>query len=322
MTPDSAETEPTTYSITLPDTDFDDPAHASAKAELRSLAEQFKSFSEELSPLTAIPKTVEEFEEILIEWLLYIEAFSEKNLEFNAKVEKSDSGTMQQVVEVPRTTKLKSEEKFLCARFVEEAIRTQPETGERLARIASIGLLTEVVQDFVKPTTPVETSNLVVYLDAPVAMELLGVSGKASKENTLPVVNELQRIGANVRVFGQSIEEIRRSLHAVLNNPRPTGPTAQALARGEVLKDYVAQIQADPESFLNEFNISVTHRTLDQTPSEHQYFPDEYWQEIYGSLVFQQNMTAREHDSDVVTLVMRQRRGTLIVISFVLASCW
>lgn len=309
LTADDPNTEPTTYHITLPDAEKLEPNESSANQELRLLAEEFKEFSEQLSPLTAIPREVEEFEEILIEWLLYVEAFSEKNIEFSTRIEKSRSGTMSQVVDVPRTTELTSEERFLCARFVAEAIRSRPETGEQLARIASIGLLTEVVQDFVKPTAPVEASNLVVYLDAPVAMEYLGVSGKAARENTVPVVDELKRIGVQVRLFGQSIEEIKRNLGAVLKNPRPTGPTAQALARNEVMREFVVQVNADPEAILSSMGIAVTHRTLDQTPSEHQYFQQSHWSEIYGALIFQQSIDAREHDADVTTLVMRQRHG-------------
>ena len=178
-----------------------------------------------------------------------------------------------------------------------------------LARIASIGLLTEVVQDFVKPNTPVENSNLTVYLDAPVAMEFLGVSGKASRENTEPVIVELQRIGASVRIFGQSVDEIRHNLKAMLENPRPTGPTAQALARGEVLPEYVAQVCANPGRFLEDGGIRVAHRTLDQYPAEHAYFTGEQRNEIHGALTFQQNPYARDHDADVTTFIMRQRRG-------------
>lgn len=309
LTADDSNIEPTTYHITMPETEQVGASESTANDELRSLAEEFKTFSEELSPLTTIPRDVEKFEDILIEWLLYVEAFSEKNIEFSTRVQKAESGTLSQVVDVPRTTNLSSEERFLCARFVSEAIHSKPEIGERLARIASIGLLTEVVQDFVKPTTPVEASNLVVYLDAPVAMEYLGVSGKAARENTVPVVDELKRIGIQVRVFGQSIEEIKRNLGAVLENPRPTGPTAQALARNEVMRDFVVQVNADPEAVLSSMGVAVTHRTLKQTPSEHQYFQQEHWTEIYGALIFQKSMDARKHDADVTTLVMRQRHG-------------
>jgi len=309
LMPIEPSVEQSNYTVNLPGQILNLETEATASAQLRQIAEKFQIFARELSPLTTIPRDVEEFEDILIEWLLYVEAYSEKNLDFTTRTIKEPSGTLMQVVDVPKSTNLKDEERFLCARFVEHSIRTDPEASETLARIASIGLLTEVIQDFVKPETPVESSSLVVYLDAPVAMELLGVSGKAARENTQPVIDELRRIGASVRIFGQSINEIRHSLQAVLQNSRPTGPTAQALARGDVLREYVTQIAANPERFLEEAEISVTVRTLEQTPSEHSFFTQDQRTEIYGALSFQKNHYAREHDADVTTLIIRQRQG-------------
>ncbi len=301
--------EQTGYSITLPNQILNIDIEATAERQLRDIAEKFQAFVRELSPLIEIPHDVEGLEEILIEWLLYAEAFSENNLNFTKKTVKDPSGTLRQVVEIPQTTTLTDKESFLCARFVAHAIESDPEASETLARIASIGLLTEVVQDFVKPSTPVETSNLAVFLDAPVAMELLGVSGKAAKENTEPVIAELHRIGASIRIFSQSIEEIRQSLKAVLENPRPTGPTAQALARNEVLREYVTHVATNPEAILKDAGIHVVYRKLEQFPSEHAYFTEEHRDEIYGALTFQENPNARAHDADVTTLIMRQRRG-------------
>ena len=154
-----------------------------------------------------------------------------------------------------------------------------------------------------------ESSNLAVYLDAPVAMELLGVSGKAARENTEPVIAELHRIGASVRIFGQSVHEIGHNLKAMLANPRPTGPTAQALARGEVLQEYVTQVAANPEPFLEATGIRVARRTIEQFPTEHVYFTEEHRDEIYSALTFQHSPNARNHDADVTTLTMRLRRG-------------
>lgn len=299
----------TTYTINMVDNGPPSASDLGVEAELSRIAVQFKKFSEELSPLTAIPRDVEEFEDILVEWLLYVEAFSDKSIEFKTGYKPDPAGTLRPFVEVPKTTSLRDEEKFLCARFVKHAIEQDGGTAEVLARIAAIGLLTEVVQDFVKPVTSVDRSDLIVYLDAPVAMELLGVSGKAARENTSPVVEELLRIGASVRVFGQSLEEIKNSLQAVLRNPRPTGPTAQALARGEVVKQYVTEASLDPGSLLERLGVKATYRTLDLTPSEHQYFTAANRQDLYGRLRYSENPTAREHDTDITTFVVRQRRG-------------
>ena len=306
---DIATTKDTTYTIRMTDDSASDASTQTVEAELRRIATQFKEFSEVLSPLTAIPREVEEFEDILVEWLLYVEAFSEKSIEFKAGFKPDESGKLRQFVEIPRTTSLRDEEAFLCARFVKHAIEKDTANSEVLARIAAIGLLTEVVQDFVKPVSAVDKTDLIVYLDAPVAMELLGVSGKSARENTAPVVAELIRIGASVRIFGQSLDEIKNSLQAVLRNARPTGPTAQAMLRREVLREYVVQVSRDPAPLLEALGVRVAYRTREQTPSEHQYFTKENWQELCGRLRYAENPVARDHDTDITAFVVRQRRG-------------
>ena len=207
LTRTSNSTEAASFIVSLPSNILDADVENTAAQELRSQAEAFKAFAEELSPLTAIPLSVDEFEEILIEWLLYVEAYNENVTDFKLTYRQDDSGTLRQEVEIPRASPLSDEQIFLCARYVDDAIKNDSAAGDILARIASIGLLTEVVQDFVRPTAPIETTNLVVYLDSPVALELLGVSGNAARANIKPVIDELKRIGASVRIFGQSVEE-------------------------------------------------------------------------------------------------------------------
>lgn len=309
LAPDVPDSENSTHTINLSDQSKDSESEASAVESLRKIAKEFQEFSEALSPLTAIPRTVEEFEDILIEWLLYVEAFSEKNIDINISVRKDDTGTIRNIIEVPRTTSLRDEERFLCARFVESSIKNNPGTANELAKIASIGLLTEVIQDFVKPQGITDNSNLVVYLDAPVALELLGASGSAAQANTTPVIKELARIGARINIFEQSVDELKQSLSAVLKNPRPTGPTAQALARGEVLKEFISELAVRPEPVLERMGVTPVQRTIEQYPNEHPFFPKEYRDEIFNALKFQQNLPAREHDTDITTLVMRQRKG-------------
>ena len=280
-----------------------------AVEELAQLGIEFKEFSEKLSPLTALPLSKEVFEDILIEWLLYVEAFSEHSIDFRIKTVTTPGETLSQEYILPKTTKLTDDQIFLCARFVQHAIKTNPDLEAKLTKLASIGLLTEVVQDFVKPTMNIQRTNLVVYLDAPAAMELLGLSGHDSKANIQLVVNELQRVGSEVRIYSKSIEEIQRVLQATLQSDNPSGPTVEAIRNREVYRDFVIKVARDPEYFLGKLFVQTTHRTLDQEPSSHRYFTEEHNTELYGALPFIKRKEAREHDTTITTLLMRQRRG-------------
>lgn len=299
----------TTYTVINNDDDDERIDQNPVAAELKNIAQEFKEFAESLSPLTAIPRDVEEFEDILVEWLLYVEAFSEKSIEFTVGYRPDNDGKLVRKLDIPRTTSLRDDEQFLCARFVQHMLNQDQGGAETLAKIASIGLITEVVQDFISPSTSVDRTNLVVYVDAPVAMELIGVSGAAAQDNIEPIIRELIRMGASVRIFGQSIEELKQNLCAVLRNPRPTGPTAQAMLRREVLKEYVVSASQNPEEILKKFGVQPTYRTLEQTPSEHRFFTIENRTDLYGRLSYAENVHARDHDTEITTLTVRQRTG-------------
>lgn len=299
----------TTYTIKVGDEAVSDDSIKTIESELREIAKQFQGFARSLSPLTSIPYEIEEYENILIEYLLYIEAYSEYSVDFKTKYRPNELGKISHTIEIPNITSLRDDEKFLCARFVKYSIQEGTKNAEILSKIASIGLLTEVVQDFVRPTTAIESTDLVIYLDAPVAMELLNVSGKIAFECTEPVICELIRIGAKIRIFEQSIDEMKNSLEAVLNSDRPNGPTAEALVKKEVLREYVVGVSRNPAHFLEKYGISVVYRNLEQFPNEHQYFSKEDCDSLYSALAYSENPTARGHDADITTLVSRQRHG-------------
>ena len=159
----------------------------------------------------------------------------------------------------------------------------------------------------------IQNTDLVVYLDAPAAMELLGLSGLDAKANIELVVNELIRVGSTIRIYSKSIEEIQRVLQATLNSHDPSGPTIEAINRQEVYREFVEQVANDPEYFLGKFNVQTTYRTLDQTPSSHRYFTDEHNTELYGALPFIKRPEAREHDATVTTLLRDRGKGEQVV---------
>ena len=308
LIPNKPDLQMTRYTVVCPDQNQDIEIETSAQNELNAIAESFKLFAKDLKPLNSsinFLNDVEYFEEILIEWLLYVEAFSQNNIEFSESSNLNNSGNMN-ANNFPKATKLNEEEIFICARFVEHSIKNDPLVSEKLARIAAIGLLTEVIQDFVKPVTPVEKSDLTIFLDAPVAMEFLGVSGKAAKANTTPIIKELKRIGVSVSIFKQSIDEIMQNLKGVLRSAQPTGPTSQALFRREVLREYLNEVANNPGDILEERGIQVAPGAL----KDNVYFTDEQKDEIFSALTFHyDNYDARCHDADITTLIMRRRKG-------------
>jgi hypothetical protein len=278
---------------------------------LITLAEEFANFIDVISPLTKFAVETNSLADMLVEWLISIDAYTEDVLRQKALQTTHVEGQIGLVVVVNDSSTLSSEEKYLCARFVKSLFeKTSPFIAD-LCKLASIGLLTEVVQDFHKPTTQVKATNLVVYLDAPVAMDLLGVSGKEAAANILLIIQKLQEIGGTVRIFRASVDELQGALDAVLrrNAPDRTGATAGALRRNEVMEAFVRQVAQDPATFLANFQVGIIERKLDQFPNDHEYFTREKYELFFSKLTWHIEVPRREHDATIVAHVMRMRRG-------------
>lgn len=283
------------------------------EARLHAVAVDFSKFVADISPLTAFDRSYEEFADILVEWLVSIDAYSEDVLRYSVHTgAQNDKGKLGIFVNIPDTSTLTDEERFLAARFVKKLFDEGSEKAIDLCKLASVGLLTEVVQDFQKPLSSVKKTDLCIYLDAPVAMDLLGVSGKAAKENIAPILNEFNKIGGSIRICRTSLDEIKGALFAVLNREivERTGPTADALRRGEVLEAYVRQAAANPHALLEElFGVQVDERTLEDYPAQHQYFTEENNEAVIAGMGFHVDLHRKERDAHVITAVMRRRQG-------------
>lgn len=210
----SSTDEAATYRVT-----YDEPADSEDTNSIKLLsyvATQFRDFVTRLSPLTTFDKSEEELTDILVEWLISIDAYTEDVLLHHVTKKDPTEGILGLNIELEDSSTLENEEKYLCARFVKHMFDNNSPFIPALCKIASIGLLTEVVQDFQKPITSVSRTNIVIFLDAPVALDLLGVSGNAAAENIRPIINKLQEIGATVRIFRVSVDELSHALEAVL----------------------------------------------------------------------------------------------------------
>ena len=278
---------------------------------LTTIAQEFFEFIQSVSPLTAFTRTPTDLAEIIVEWLVSIDAYTEDVLRQKALQTTYIEGRIGLAVTVYDSSNLSSEERYLCARFVKHLFDQKSDHIAELCRLASVGLLTEVVQDFHKPTTQIKKTQLSVYLDAPVAMDLLGVSGKEAAENIRPIIKTLQEVGATVRIFRVSIDELQGALDAILRRspPERTGPTADAIRKNQVLEAYVRQVARDPETALSEHNIAVINRSLDQFPNEHQHFTKDNYQDFFTSLNWHYEIRRREHDATIITQIMRMRAG-------------
>lgn len=298
---------------------YDDPKGLKAasipndvESLLPKIVREFRSLISKLSPLFEVSKTDDELSNILVEWLVSIDAYSEDIL--HSKVMKTNTigSTIGLSIDLEEGDCLASEDKYLCARFIKVLFQKKSPLLKDLCRIASIGLLTEVIQDFQKPVSRVNKTSVNVYLDGPIALDLLGTSGREAAASIRPLVERLRAIGASVRIFRVSVEEMTNALEAVLKRPITdrTGPTADALRRNEAIEPYVRAVAAGPAEFLTKYGVSIVDRALDQYPGEHEHFSKDQYNELLGRMNWHIEFWPREHDSYLITQIMRMRRST------------
>ena len=208
-------------------------------------------------------------------------------------------------------TPLNHDDRYMCARFVKYLSTESPEYIPHLARLASIGLLTEVVEDFARPITTERKVDLTIAVDAPLALDFLGCSGTALKDDVRRVFDALKSIGCRFVVFPITCDEVQRNLKSMLSN-RPAeryGYTHGALLRREVMPEYVQAVAKDPEGALEKAGIQVKPLTLSQYPNSHKSFSAEYYEDFFSSIFWVADVAPREHDATCVALLMRLREG-------------
>lgn len=284
-----------------------DVAHGDVFAEIKN---QFSKFV-----ITYFPErreTPDELVDLLIEWLVSVDGFSVDRLTKHiTAIRKDESGKFITEVEPPPgSNSLTQEQIYICARFARHLFDKNDPLKETLCKFAQVGLLTEVVHDFASPSTKVENVSLVVYLDSPLALDALGMSGDAAKQSVSIVLDGLRQIGVTACVLRHSISELQASLKGVLGREIKdrTGATADAMKRGEITARQVAAVQAGTENFLAKINISVDERTLSSYPSSHKHFSHEIYTELLSTYKgWQDNELACEHDATLVAVVMRRR---------------
>lgn len=289
--------------VSVPEGELKGGANGYAQ-ELSEIVQAFNAFSRGLSDLLHYDRTDAEALDLLVRFLV--------TLDMSADSQTAGTNMPELLKDLKaEETRLHADERYICARFVDHISKTDEEMFGKLVKLASVGMLTEVVHDFVEPSGQ-EHSNLTLVLDAPVALAVLGVSGKRAQRDAELTTEASRKIGCSVVVFEESCNEMARILHILLQTPKPNrfGPTHDAMVRGEVREEYVLAVQRDPEKALKDLGITVRHMSLASHPALHTYFPDELFDAFHAAINWKQNSPpAMRHDAIAMTLTCRLRAG-------------
>jgi hypothetical protein len=279
---------------------------------LAEIIDEFEMFSPRVTDLLNYNRSRDELTDILVRFLVSLDAYNPssfkdemKRLQLGNEAE-SALGTLEE-----GGRPLDSDDKYMTARFVQHMCATRPDAVEKLTRLASIGLLTEVVEDFMKPVEPAARVNLTVVVDAPLALDYLGCSGVSRKNDVRGIFDALRGIGCSFVVFPVTCSEMQRNLRSMLSNQEVSrhGYTHDAIVKREVLEDYVQAVANDPEAALEHAGIRVKPLDLKQMPNLFKFFPGTWYDDFFSSILWVKDVAPREHDATCLALTVRLREG-------------
>lgn len=276
----------------------------------QQIAEEYREFIRTLSPLSQVDRTDAELIDSLVDWLMLLDRSGENAIQ-NATTHYKIGKKLVLSVADAQEGGAPSEDTFLAARYVEHLFSTNSSHVPFLIELSEVGLVTEVVRDFQRPSSHIEKTNLAIYLDAPVAMDYLGLSGKPQQESVALMLDGLKQAGGSLRIFRESVTELQTSLHALLarSSPERTGPTADALRRREVFEPFVREVGAHPDKYLAAQGVGVIDETLEMYPNQHKFFTRDAYEHLYSQIGWVKEDAARHHDALIATLAFRKRTG-------------
>lgn len=206
---------------------------------------------------------------------------------------------------------------YQVGRFVRNVEAIGGAMSADFERIAAVGLLAELAQDFAKPTTRVEKSKVAVYLDSPIAHDLLGISGMQTAEQTRSVITRLKDMGASISIFDQSIKEMKVSLWTILNKDPVDryGAIQDAFLSGELSEAYVHSVVADPVRALRDLGVQVKNIAFQNALKPDHFFSNEQFHRFCSQLVAAHPFSDHRaeirsrHDANATAYIMRLRKG-------------
>jgi hypothetical protein len=284
------------------------------ESDIETLAAKFRAFAEPLLAAHGIALSSDELSRILREQLI--------DLDFIAILIKPEAREAQeQSRSVLRLKKSESEDEsretverearqdVLCAAFILDVYRNEPDVYSLLVRIASGALLAEVVLEFQEPKFTGRLDTLTIFLDAPFVMSLLDLSSEESHTFATAICEELVTQGVTLATFRHCIDELNDNLKAVKSafaSGHAWGATGRRLSN-PVFSAMCNAVIGNPEGRLKALKVKVVEG--ENLGSRFQYFTEQDETSLYAALGVYRNEVARQRDAASVAAVMRYRRG-------------
>jgi len=269
--------------------------------KLDAVIAEFSNFVGQLDAIVVTNYSTSELEEMIYDFLL-----SRDELLISAQ--SALAGASHSA-----TKKFESEKEYVSARFLQYLADGRPDLFTFVSDIANAVLISEVIIDLGMEKPANIKTTLDVYVDAPLMMDLLDLSGPERKSYAEQVVKGLKSVGAHLFIFDHSVDEIRDNLHGMFakQSQQRHGPTAEAIRRRVVDESYARYVMQNAEHAVETTGIPIfknPESTL--TVSQRAFFNDDDRMALLHLLISHyQYDKARERDMRSLEIVIAKRKG-------------
>ena len=226
---------------------------------LDDLLTRFNLYVSRLSSISKLNFTPEEIENILLDTVV------------------NDQSNVGETAEEGSTTIDSSSMAYIAGRFILDLEKQNPELVDDLAQIRAAAMVSEVVLSLRQPPDRNRKyPNLHLFVDGPIVMGLLGLSGADRRDNLSKILTQIKTIKCSISLFTHSVEEIKNMIYAVLSAPAAlrSGPFGDALRNGEILESQGREIEQNPQKFIKELGITIDSANSIRRPEYTALFDD------------------------------------------------
>lgn len=311
---ESGDAVPFIVSRNFPEFDASTAAEDSL-ARLDNMHIVFCEFLDEHAPLLKLSLDKDQFKWNLFLWCVSLDG-SDKDA-IKAEAEKLLSGERSSL----RFAALDEPQRFSAvdptlniefAAFAKWLAANERAELSTIASLTELGLAYEFLQELQKPSLiGDEAVDCLFVLDAPILLDIFGLSGPSRQTGIEKALSVLKGRGAQFVTLPHCLQELSDILKAVLGRSRKFGLTGDAITANPKLAQVARTVAQNPDKAAKVKGISVLPFDRNHIVNE-RYFPDALidkfrtranWHDFYKT-------NQREWDALSVAFVMRRRAGT------------
>jgi hypothetical protein len=201
---------------------------------------------------------------------------------------------------------------LLFAAFVNWTSRERPNVFDKIARLAELGLVMDLLSELRVPTRRIKHVALAVVLDSRLLLELLGLYGEASQNAIKRLLELCKKYSVSVVTLAHLVDEVREIAYNANKDSEKAYPDSvnEAMQLHPKVKELVKQVFAGPDALIRGHQVTIfPYKHLHDYTAE-QYFTDKDIKAFADALPYDPNKpNMARRDAWSLAYAVRRQNG-------------